>query len=224
MRSSHPCTSVSVCFFVDVFVKFLKWKWKLVHLLQTEFALFSVVVLAISKEVQIGKAAFWWDISCLFNLCVSFVRSDMSLFVKRVCMFYLPCSNVSWYLFRFWWISAIFICGYNYLFWYPLEIQHLCLSIERLRTKKNELEQRTFSLLSLVKHFSNYTFSPLPAPSSPHMYETEKTGVSSFLWLAFSPNTKIYYAFFISLWWHWSYTGICKLFLKIKIASRNMQK
>lgn len=146
-------------------------------------------------------------------------------FSLNVCVcFYLPCNNVSWYLFRFWWISAIFICGYNYLFWYPLEIQHLCLSIERLRTKKNEFEQRNFSLLSLVKHFSNYTFSPLPAPSSPHMYETEKTGVSSFLWLAFSPNTKIYYAFFISLWWHWSYTGICKLFLKIKIASRNMQK
>lgn len=144
MRSSHPCTSVSVSVCVDVFVKFLKWKWKLVHLLQTEFALFSVVVLAISKEVQIGKAAFWWDISCLFNLCFSFVRSDMSLFVKRVCMFYLPCNNVSRYLFRFWWISAIFICGYNYFFWYPLEIQHLCLSIERLRTKKNEFEKRTF--------------------------------------------------------------------------------
>lgn len=180
MRSSHPCTSVSVCFFVDVFVKFLKWKWKLVHLLQTEFALFPVVVLAISKEVQIGKAAFWWDISCLFNLCFSFVRSDMSLFVKRVCMFYLPCNNVSRYLFRFWWISAIFIAATTICSDTLLEIQHLCLSIERLRTKKNEFEQRTFSLLSLVKHFSNYTFSPLPAPSSPHMYETEKRAFRAF--------------------------------------------
>lgn len=126
----HTCTCVSVYVFlrVNVFVKFLKWKWKLVHLLQTEFAVFFDCNFNHFERSPNRKSCFWWDISCLWISC----------FFAQICHFSLIMCSIYCVT------TYVDICfdsgglelfhrGYNYLFWYPLEILHQCLSIERLR-------------------------------------------------------------------------------------------